>query len=88
MDTMLHSKQPAKAPEFWLSISHVVFFSCTIPVHGLYNYLVDTSPDTLEKLYSIVNVLNHIRYPLVALALYLYGSQQAKAQKAVTHVLK
>lgn len=87
IDTMLRTANVLRAPEFWLSISTILFFSCAIPIQGLYNYLIENGPGTLEKLYKIIGVMNQVRYPLVGLALYLYGSQQAKALKVRTHVL-
>jgi hypothetical protein len=87
VETMMHTTRVLRSPEFWLSVSTILFFAISTPLHGLMNYLIDTDPVALKKLFKIVMVLNDIRYPLVALALYLYASQQANASKMKTNVL-
>ena len=74
-------------PGLWLSISVISFSACTIPFYSIYNYLAQNDPVLLKQLFNIVLLLNFIRYPLVALSLYLYGSQRMKTVKAEANVL-
>ena len=67
-------------PIFWLSISVVLFFGCLLPYYGLFNYLYEKSPETLNRFFDITIALDFIRYPIIALAFYLYGRQQIAKQ--------
>ena len=66
----------ATQPVFWLCLSVIVFFSGNVPFYSLFNYIYDTDPELLKKLFNITLVLNHIRYPIVAFSFYLLGRQQ------------
>ena len=64
-----------KNPIFWISVSFILYFGCTIPYFGLWNYLIDNSMRLANSLFNILLVLNIIRYPLIGLSFYLYGKQ-------------
>ncbi len=84
--TIFRSNKLWLQPDFWLSISIILFYSCTIPLYTIFNYLIRYNLLLLEKLFNIVMVLNIIRYPLVALSLYLYGRYRQKTLKAGNNV--
>lgn len=71
-----HTQKLATQPVFWLCLSVIIFFSGSIPFYSLFNYIYDTDPELLKKLFNITLVLNHIRYPIVAYSFYLLGRQQ------------
>jgi len=76
-------QSPFLQPEFWLSLSVILFFSCNIPYYGMFNFLSYESPVLLRKLFYINKGLNFIRYPLIALSFYLYARQRnIQLQKA------
>lgn len=70
-------------PVFWICLSTILYYGCIIPYMGLLNYLIKNAPNTADKLYDIILLLNFIRYPLVAFAFYLFGRQQLAEQRAV-----
>jgi hypothetical protein len=84
--TIFRSNKLWLQPDFWLSIAIILFYSCTIPLYTIFNYLIRNNQVLLGKLFNIVMVLNVIRYPLVALSLYLYGRHRQKTLKAGNNV--
>ena len=62
-------------PLFILCIAHIIYFACIIPLFGILNNLFINDMVAAQKLYVINHVVNFLRYSLVALAFYLYGSQ-------------
>jgi hypothetical protein len=81
INVLFNSRQILKSPEFWLSLALILYFSCIIPFWGLFNYLYNTNPKLLGQLFQIIDILNFVRYPLVALSFYLYGIQQKQKTK-------
>lgn len=69
-----------KNPVFWVAISSILYFSCVIPYKGMENYLISRSLKLAESLFDILQVVNIIRYPLIALSFYLYARQQKMQQ--------
>jgi len=61
-----------RAPEFWLSLSVVVFFGSMIPYNGVLNHLWRTDRSLAASLYSINEVLLCVRYGFVGVACFLY----------------
>jgi hypothetical protein len=76
INSLFSNDKIISSPEFWLSFSLILFFGCSIPLYGVYNYLYETNPLMLKQLFNIIKTLNFIRYPLIALAFYLYAHQQ------------
>lgn len=70
-DTFSANGSLLKVPVFWLSLSAILFFSCCIPVFGLFNYLDQNYPLALKQLFGINQVFNLVRYPMVAVSFYL-----------------
>lgn len=62
-------------PLFILCIAHIIYFACIIPLFGILNNLFINDMVAAQKLYVINHVVNFLRYSLVAVAFYLYGSQ-------------
>ncbi|WP_276132383.1 hypothetical protein [Polluticoccus soli] len=73
-------------PVFWLSLSVLIFFGGIVPYYSMFNYLYTTNPVLLEKLFIITEVLNHLRYPMVAIGLFLAGRQHLATVKLRNHV--
>lgn len=69
-----------KNPIFWIAVSFILYYGCTIPYFGLWNYLISNSMSLANNLFNILLILNIIRYPLIALSFYLYGTQQKQRQ--------
>ncbi len=78
----LYQQNLFKSAAFWLSVSVILYFSCNIPLFGMYNLISSRSHELLDKLYYINNILVAIRYPLVAFSFYLAGRQQLAEQRA------
>ena len=62
-------------PLFYLCVSCILYFACLIPLLGLINYLFSNNMKAAFNLFYISHILNFLRYSLVAVAFYLYGSQ-------------
>lgn len=62
-------------PLFVLCVSTIFFYGCIIPLFGVLNFLIKTDVNTAKKLFNINVVVNILRYILIAIAFYLYGSQ-------------
>lgn len=62
-------------PEFWLSLSIILFFGCDLPYFGLRNYLLKHFINVEEQLYYVNYVLNFLRYPLIAICFFLCRRQ-------------
>jgi low affinity Fe/Cu permease len=86
MSATIHTRKLWMQSGFWLSISVISFSACTIPFYSIYNYLLANDLPALGRLFQIVTALNVIRYPLVAISLYLYGRQQLLSIKKADHV--
>ncbi|MCD6062824.1 MAG: hypothetical protein K0R82_735 [Flavipsychrobacter sp.] len=73
-------------PVFWLALSVLIFFGGIVPYYSMFNYLYQTNPVLLKKLFIITQVLNHLRYPIVAVSLLLAGRQQLATVKLRSNV--
>lgn len=62
-------------PVFYLCLSVIFYFTSVVPLFGLINYLMKSNMLYANKLYYINLSLAVLRYALVAIAFYLYGSQ-------------
>lgn len=62
-------------PRFWAYLGMAVFFSCNIPVMGLWNLVIHQEPHSAVQLYVINHVLFLIRYGLIVVAASM-GSQE------------
>ncbi|RYD58296.1 MAG: hypothetical protein EOP56_05070 [Sphingobacteriales bacterium] len=62
-------------PIFWISIATILYYACIIPSFGLYQYLADSHPNILKKLYNIVFIFNNVRYIFIAVGFYLFAKQ-------------
>lgn len=67
-------------PNFWLSLSVIIFFCCNIPNYGMYNYLYQNHPALQKSLFNITLILDFIRYPLTGYSFYLLGKQKPEAK--------
>ena len=72
-----------KNPVLWNAIAFILYYGCTIPYFGLWNYLISNSITLADKLFNILLILNFIRYLLNALSIYLYGIQH-KAKTGIS----
>lgn len=60
---------------FYLCFSSILYFASVIPLFGLLNFLIEDNIAIATKLFYINISLNILRYILIAIAFYLYGSQ-------------
>jgi hypothetical protein len=66
-------------PELWLCLSYIIFFGGIMPFYGFFNYMRSNHPEVLGGLFhQIVWTLNFIRYPMVAVAIYMAGKNNRK----------
>lgn len=56
-------------PEFWISISLLFYNACTMPIMGLYFYLLEKHPDLANNL---INALQPINILLYVVFIYAY----------------
>lgn len=75
---IFQSKKILQQPLFILSVAHVVYFACIIPLFGIISNLFVNNMMAAHKLYVINDVVNFLRYFLVAIAFYLGGLQAKK----------
>lgn len=80
------SQSLSSQPVFWLALSVLIFFGGIVPYYSMFNYLYKTNPALLGKLFVITEVLNHVRYPMVAIGLFLAGRQHLATVKIGNHV--
>lgn len=72
---MFNRKVLWKQPLFLICLSLIVYYACTIPLFGTINYLVQSNMKMAANLFYISHIINILRYFLIAIAFYLYGSQ-------------
>lgn len=58
-------------PDFWLSLGLIIFCGATLPLYGLYHYLVQHDVKLMYKLYYINQIAGIIRYSLIAVSFYI-----------------
>jgi hypothetical protein len=66
-----NDQPPVRDPIFWFGFSTVFFFGGMIPLMGLFTIMNERDQALLDKLYTINDVLFHLRFALVALPLFL-----------------
>lgn len=71
---IFNSHKILKNPLFWVCSSVLIYFGCFIPYKGIENRMLSNDIDLAKRLFDINLALNIIRYSLVAVAFYLYGS--------------
>ena len=64
-----------KIPSFWLCLSVILYFGCDIPYMGMFRYW-PTYKTAIIKFSNINQLLNFIRYPLVAICFIMAGNQK------------
>ena len=75
-NSVFKNKNILVQPVFWLAISTILYCACDIPYMALHNYLITNAPVLSAKLISINDVLDIVRYPLVAISFILLGRQK------------
>lgn len=75
-NSLFSSKSVLMQPVFWICLSSIVYFSCSIPFLGLSSYLFKFYPSLASSLLMIITILNVIRYPMIGVAFYLQGQSQ------------
>lgn len=78
-NSLFRQKYLLKQPLFLMCISIILYCGASIPLFGTLNYMIKSDVKTAEKLFYISHVINVLRYTLVAIAFYLYGSQAKKS---------
>jgi hypothetical protein len=78
-DIIFNNKVLVKEPVFWLSLSTILYFACDIPYMGMFHYWTPYKL-TMISLYNINQILNFIRYPLVAVSFLLAAKQNKQSQ--------
>ncbi len=59
-------------PVFLVSSAKVLYYAVTIPLFGLYTYMIENGVSAISKLYYISHVTDFIQFFTVGLAIYLY----------------
>lgn len=72
---LFKKKRLFKEPLFYLCFSSILYFASVIPLFGLINYLIIDNITIATQLFYINISLVILRYTLIAIAFYLYGSQ-------------
>lgn len=75
-NSIFSTKGILKQHVFWLSLSSLLYFGGDIPFMGLHNYLSENILPVAKKLTIINDILDVIRYPLVAVCFILLGRQK------------
>lgn len=67
-----------KQPVFLVSSGKIIYYAVTIPLFGLYTYMVENSIGAIRQLFYISHVTDFIQYSAVIVAIYLYIGKHQK----------
>ena len=70
-DLAQHAADPLlRSARFWIAFAHLLFFGCTIPLTGLFNYLMERDLELAEKLYVLNDIPYALHYGILTWALF------------------
>lgn len=80
VNSVFKSTAILKSPIFWLSISIILYHGCTLPIWIIYKYAVEVKPSIASVIIFINKIVNILRYPIAAYAVYLAAIQYVKKE--------
>ena len=60
-----------KSPKFWLALGILIYYGCTVPIFGFFNYLLHYHRAIAAKVYYINDLLSIVRYLFMFVAILL-----------------
>lgn len=75
--TPLENTPIYKLPVFWITLAFFIYFSGTLSINGVYNYLLLKEGATAKKIYSIFNsVSNYVLYILLTIGILCHNQDR------------
>jgi len=64
-------------PVFWVTLAFFIYFSGTLGINGVYNYLLTQEGATAKKIYSIFNsISNYVLYILLTIGILCHNQDR------------